>query len=147
VHRPTVGRLDPRWLRALAEIEQICYSPEIAYPPLTLALWLLDPQALFLGLWTGKDLAAAQISDLATGQLITLDVHPHWRRRGLGRRLLRDTLSLHRRWGQHRRVTCEIATDNEPSLELHREEGFEIVAHLPHYYEDGSDAHLLTRAL
>jgi ribosomal protein S18 acetylase RimI-like enzyme len=40
-------------------------------------------------------------------------------------------------------VTCEIATDNEPSLRLHREEGFEIVGLLPQYYEDGGDAHLL----
>jgi ribosomal protein S18 acetylase RimI-like enzyme len=142
-----VGRLDPGWLRALTEIEQLCYPPEIAYTPLILALWLLDPRSLFIGLWRGEDLAAAQISDLATGQLITLDVHPQWRRQGLGRRLLRDTLFLHRRWGHHRRVTCEIATDNEPSLRLHREEGFEIVGLLPQYYENGGDAHLLIRAL
>lgn len=145
--RPRGGIVDQRWLWALVRLERRCYSPGDAYSPRMLATWLSDPAVIFLGLWQGQRLAAAQISDLAAGHLITLDVHPDFQRRGLGRRLLRLTLALQRRWGGQSRVRCEIATDNVPSLRLHEQEGFRVAGLLPSYYRDGRDAFLLTRSL
>jgi ribosomal-protein-alanine N-acetyltransferase len=112
-----------------------------------IAEWLADQHTLFIGLWEGDRLAAAQISDLGEGHLITLDVHPDFRRRGLGRRLLRATLFLQRRWGGHGLVRCEIATDNAVSLTLHEQEGFRRVGVAPRYYRDGRDAAVLVKRL
>jgi ribosomal-protein-alanine N-acetyltransferase len=148
IWRSTFGRPDARWLRALSRLERICYPPGVAYSRATLVEWMSEPDTLVLGLWQdGETLAATQISDLTEGHLITLDVHPDHRRRGLGRRLLRATLGLQRRWGGHDAVLCEIAVDNEPSLQLHEGEGFVILCRMEEYYENGTDAFVLGRRL
>ncbi|NUP88412.1 MAG: GNAT family N-acetyltransferase [Candidatus Sumerlaeia bacterium] len=147
IHRPRGGEPDGRWLAALWRLERRCYPPGLAYSPEMLAGWLSDSATLTLGLWSGDLLIAAQISELGTGHLITLDVDPRFQRRGLGRRLLRITLHLLRRWGGHRRTLCEIGAKNQASLALHRAEGFSIIGLLPGYYPNGEDALLLTRPL
>lgn len=90
-------------------------------------------------------LAGFQIGNLRTGELITLDVHPDFRRRGIGSSLLNETLE--QIWLADRRIArCSIATDNRPSLLLHEAFGFTVRGIIPHYYSSGRDAYLLALA-
>lgn len=60
-------------------------------------------------------------------------VHPEFRRRGLGRLLLRGALDAAWRIGA-RRATLEVRRSNVPAIRLYGEEGFREVGVRPQYY-------------
>jgi ribosomal-protein-alanine N-acetyltransferase len=67
----------------------------------------------------------------ATGRIVTLDVVPEVRRRGLASRLMQ-----------------EAAVNNEPGLRLYHKLGYEIVRTLPEYYSSQSlDAFQLRKSI
>lgn len=55
-------------------------------------------------------------------------IHPAWRGRGVGRLLMPPLLEAARARGLHA-ILAGISSDNEPSLKLHAQFGFEKVAH------------------
>ena len=74
----------------------------------------------------------------------TLAVHPLWRRRGLGERLLVALLGQARGLGAAS-VTLEVRAGNEAAQQLYRRHGFVEVGRRKRYYQDnGEDAILLT---
>lgn len=64
-----------------------------------------------------------------------LAVAGHWRRRGLGRRLL-DVAVDWARDRAHRRVTLEVRCSNAAAVRLYRDAGFEPLARRRGYYDD-----------
>jgi ribosomal-protein-alanine N-acetyltransferase len=135
-------------MEELLELEWRCYPPgeEFSEEFIRLLLNAAYPDgrpAAHLGRrrLAGR-LVGFQIGNLRTGELITLDVHPDYRRRGVGSSLLTETLN--RIWQAGRPLArCTIATDNQPSLKLHEAFGFNIRGTLPRYYSSGRDAYLL----
>lgn len=102
---------------------------------------LEDSTRLVLGWRQGDSLVA-----LACGQAIVDDfhvsaiaIHPHWRRRGLARRLLTELLEQARRGGC-RRATLEVESDNTAALALYGRLGFETRGVRRAYYRSGGDA-------
>ena len=73
------------------------------------------------------------------GEVVTLDVAPRHRRRGLGRELLR--------WADQRLRDCcvtaatlHVQCDNVPAIRLYESEGYGFVRTLLSYYPGGEDA-------
>lgn len=93
-----------------------------------------------------RHLVAFHLFDCFAAELITLDVHPDCRRRGIGAALVTESLRKLREFG-HRQASCQIATSNEGSLELHYRLGFKPIRTLRNYYGAGRDAHLLVAPL
>lgn len=94
---------------------------------------------LFLG-WQGEALVgyiAWQVV-LDEADLLGLAVAAPWRRRGLGRRLLLETMPP-------ARLTLEVREDNGPARALYESLGFQRVGRRRHYYGPGVDALLLQR--
>lgn len=90
----------------------------------------------YAGLLVGLDDADVQ----------TLAVRPDWRRRGVGRALLRALLA--EATARHMRsVLLEVRPDNTSAIALYRGEGFVEIARRPRYYADGADAVVLRRSL
>jgi ribosomal-protein-alanine N-acetyltransferase len=72
--------------------------------------------------------------------VVNLAVHPHWRRRGLARQLLREVFDCARRRGMVI-ATLEVRSHNRPAIELYQSIGFREVALRKKYYADnGEDA-------
>jgi len=88
----------------------------------------------FAGLWVMVDEA----------HITTFAVHPGWRRRGIGERLLLALLDLAvaRR---AREATLEVRLSNMPARRLYEKYGFRPVGIRPRYYSDnGEDALIMT---
>ncbi len=102
-----------------------------------LARWLRQPERRqvvgYAGLWLVVD----------EGHINTLAVHPQWRGRGLGEKLLLELLRYAR---EHSAVmaTLEVRVNNFTAQRLYRKHGFEEVGRRPRYYRDGEDALLMT---
>jgi ribosomal-protein-alanine N-acetyltransferase len=88
----------------------------------------------FAGVWMMVDEA----------HITTFAVHPDWRRRGAGRRLMLGLLDLA---GELRaaRMTLEVRASNEAAQALYRRFGFDVTGRRPRYYtDDGEDALVMT---
>ncbi|PKO19846.1 hypothetical protein CVU37_02320 [candidate division BRC1 bacterium HGW-BRC1-1] len=138
-------------LEELAHLETICFPPEELYDLDTLAHFASRNGAGLLRWIEPRDnalphLAAFHLFNCFTAELITLDVHPDHRRRGIGTALVTESLRKLRELG-HRQATCQIATSNENSLQLHYRLGFKPVRTLRNYYGARRDAHLLVATL
>ncbi len=76
--------------------------------------------------------------------IANLAVHPHYRRQGLARTLLRHALLTAQQSGM-RSALLEVRAGNVPALALYRAFGFELVGRRKGYYRDnGEDALLMT---
>ena len=95
---------------------------------------LADDVVGFAGLWVMVDEA----------HVTTFAVHPGWRRRGVGERLLLALLDLAVA-RQAREATLEVRLSNLPARKLYEKYGFRPVGIRPRYYSDnGEDALIMT---
>ena len=79
-------------------------------------------------------------------EVMTLGVAPGWRGAGIGARLLADLLA-HARAGRSRRVFLEVRSSNGGAQRLYERAGFGRVGVREGYYEDGSDAVVMSLVL
>lgn len=84
--------------------------------------------------------------DKGSGLIVTLDVHPSWRRRGVGAMLLRAGERRLAEWGV-RRVILTVGTKNESARRLYERSGYTFFERIPDYYESGDDALALYKDL
>ncbi|HEX9634270.1 MAG TPA: ribosomal protein S18-alanine N-acetyltransferase [Candidatus Limnocylindria bacterium] len=88
----------------------------------------------FAGVWLMVDEA----------HITTFGVHPDWRRRGVGRRLLLRLADLARELGAAR-MTLEVRVGNDAAKALYRSFGFTVAGRRPRYYtDDGEDAYVMS---
>jgi ribosomal-protein-alanine N-acetyltransferase len=143
-----IREYQPRDFEQLCELDRICFPPAVAYRPEEIAAALLQPRSLCFvaeqqGLVVGFILLDWR---RAVGHIITIDLHPDYRRRGLGRRLMEMAEQRLRRRGV-RRMVLEVATTNPAALAFYNNQGFAPRRLLPRYYRDGTDACLMEKAL
>jgi len=88
--------------------------------------------------------SVARLGD--TADLLRLVVAPAWRRRGLGRRLVRQAIA----WAEGEgldRLLLEVSAGNTPALALYAAEGWQAIARRRDYYGPGDDAVVMERSL
>ena len=131
---------------AAARLDRLCFARGVAFPRATIARFLRHPGFFGWGAHRGTRLVAMVIavvhrrSMAATEtEIVTPDVHPSWRRRGLGRELLRLAAAGSAARGGCR-VRLHVATDNAAALALYRSEGYRVTALVPDYYGPGRNA-------
>jgi len=80
---------------------------------------------------------------LDEGHITNLAVDTHWRRQGLGRRLLETMETLLRKEGIER-ITLEVRVSNDSALSLYRRQGYRERGLRKRYYQDnGEDAYIM----
>ena len=131
-----------RQICLLSELESLCYPDYVAYDRDTLDEMLGQPGMMMLCEWRERQLAGFQLNDVTTATIITIDVHPDFRRRGIGRFLMRRSLQLLKSRGLTE-VFSQVGVTNVPSLMLHFQFGFKQRLRLKNYYGTGDDAWLL----
>lgn len=132
---------------AIYEIERLCFKDPYELP--LLQMYYAISRSLFLvaereGRVVGYAIGLAK--KWGEGHVISIAVHPEWRRRGVGRRLMLQLLERMRRMGV-RWVRLEVRVSNEAAINLYRKLGFSIEGVLKSYYRDGEDAYLMIKVL
>jgi ribosomal-protein-alanine N-acetyltransferase len=134
-------------LPRLWELDRICFEPGIAYSRGQLRRFLEMPGARCLvaesdGKIEGFTLGYAGPPE--TAHVVTLDVHPSARRRGLGKRLLEGLLGALASAGAERAV-LEVDVRNTGAITFYRRLGFRKTGRIPSYYGSGRDAFEMDR--
>lgn len=125
----------------LEENQNAHFIVALESPPLPTQGWLqrwltpTGPRRVigFAGFWLVVDEA----------HINTIAVHPHWRRQGIGERLLGTILERARAINAVS-ATLEVRVSNLPAQKMYAKFGFEEVGRRKKYYRDGEDALLMT---
>lgn len=142
-----IERFHPERAEVLAALERECFS--LPWSRDQIAAYLQQPAARAWGvLKDGHPVGYISICLVVDEMEIhNLAVRANYRRRGIGRLLLRHALD----YGRGRGVTAiflEVRSSNAPARALYRKEGFILAGRRPGYYRDtGEDALVLKKIL
>ena len=139
-------KLTRREINELVTLDTLCFTPPLNYSYEELAAYISPPDAILLRQYEGENIIAFCLGDASSGEIITLDVHPRHRGKGIGKKLLSAMLDEFRK-RDVRQAISQVAIDNLPSIRLHQKLGFEIRCILFDYYPDGSAAFELVLSL
>ena len=136
-----------RHLDRILEIERASFGRDAWPRSLFLELYA-DCRELFFVIKDGRRIAGYIATCVAArnAEIVSLAVHPDYRRRGLAAALLRRTLRALRDAGA-RRAELMVRTGNQAGARLYRTFGFRRVRTVRRYYEDGGDGFLMVRAI
>jgi len=138
----------PRDFARICALDQLCFPSEIAYTPEEIAAALSQPRTICIVSEQSDEVIGFILLQYrrSAGHIITIDLHPDIRRRGIGGRLME--LAEQRLVNcDVRRVVLEVAVDNDPAMAFYRGRGYAIVRLLPRYYRNKTDAYLMEKAL
>jgi ribosomal-protein-alanine N-acetyltransferase len=133
----------------LYALDQICFEPGIAYSRGELRRFLSIATAQAVLADEDGNLAGFAVGYLTrrrTAHVVTLDVSPSQRRRGLGRMLLEALLERLTRAGALA-ARLEVSTENSGAIAFYENLGFTVRRRLPGYYGPGRDALEMEKAL
>ena len=133
-------------LDALYQLDQICFSPGVAYSRAEIAGYLrrLDSKAWIAesAAESGGEIAGFVIASCdrrRQGHIITLDVPPAWRRRAVGSMLMETAESWVRQKGGTA-VFLETAEDNLTAQAFYLQRGYTRLVRIEDYYGKGEAA-------
>lgn len=125
---------------ALALIHAAAFPPREAWAEDAMALQLAMPGVFGL-LHPGGGMILARVT-AEEAEVLTLAVHPEYRRRGAARSLLAAAMALAREQAAQTMV-LEVAIGNAAARALYEHAGFVEAGRRPRYYADGQDALIL----
>lgn len=139
----------PADLPRMLALDQVCFEEGIAYPESELRAFLAFPGAICMVAESGKTLAGfilLHILKRATGHVITIDVHPEFRRSGLGNRLMTQGEARLIEGGCSQ-VVLEVAVNNLGAIAFYEGLGYQVLRTLPRYYLGSLDGLLMGKRL
>jgi len=139
----------PDDLNTLYEIDQVCFVPGISYSQEELAAFIGQRESQA---WIAEE--AGEIVGFLIAHreprrmlhIITIDVLPAWRRRGVGS-LLMDAAE---QWACDkglRMIGLETAQDNLPAQKFYVARGYSKIDEIEGYYSNGTDAWVMVKEL
>jgi [ribosomal protein S18]-alanine N-acetyltransferase len=134
---------------ALFLMDQICFASDIAFSREEFLFYLHHPHGIVRICEEAERVAGfvlALIGSRSSAHVITLDVSPECRQRGMGTRLMKD---LHRELEKRKvqKSILEVGIENAPAQCLYRKLGYREVDTLTGYYRGREDAYRMMLAL
>jgi [ribosomal protein S18]-alanine N-acetyltransferase len=132
----------------LCELDQLCFPEEIAYTPDEITAGLMQAHTSCIVAEADGRVAGFILLHYrrAVGHVITIDLEPAIRRRGVGTRLMELGEQQFRERGI-RRMVLEVAVDNDAAIAFYEGRGYLRQRVLRRYYRDGTDAYLMEKPL
>ncbi|MDH5754283.1 MAG: ribosomal protein S18-alanine N-acetyltransferase [Candidatus Bathyarchaeota archaeon] len=142
----TVEETSIKHLDRLYEIEMECFEKE-AFTRQQIAYLLTDYDSVSLIARVNGEIIGFTIGKIcldgksAIGHILTIDVSPKHRRRGIGLKLLQNIEKMFKCKGV--KVCClEVREDNIAALNLYQKFGYKKVGRLENYYGNAHGAYL-----
>jgi [ribosomal protein S18]-alanine N-acetyltransferase len=140
-------------LAELHQLDQVCFPQEIAYSQAELQHFLSHPRCFcWIAEQADRKLAGFVITErarrhgLPAGHIVTLDVDPSARRRGLGTLLMQTAENQMKEEGAAV-MSLEVAENNATALEFYRGLGFVNRGRIAKYYGGRVDAEIMEKAI
>jgi ribosomal protein S18 acetylase RimI-like enzyme len=136
----------------LFELDRICFPAGIAYSLRDFRWLLRSSKTLCLLAEDDGELAGFAIAQEALlgksrgGHIVTIDVAPAFRRRGVGR-LLMQRIEERQRAARADWLRLEVAVNNSAATEFYRGLGFAAIGRIPGYYQGSVDAMVMEKSL
>jgi [ribosomal protein S18]-alanine N-acetyltransferase len=142
-----------RDLARLHRLDQVCFPREIAYSKVELQYFLTHPKcSCWIAEQPDDQLAGFVIFERAnrhgrpTGHIVTLDVDPGERRRGLGTLLMQTAEEQMRQEGAGV-LSLEVAENNPAAQQFYRRLGFVTRGRIAKYYGGKVDAEVMEKVI
>jgi len=135
-----------RLLDKLYEIEKQCFKQE-AFTKQQLAYLLTDYNAIGLAARVNGEIAGFAIArvdirrNAAFGHILTVDITPAYRRKGIAQKLLHEVETILREKGI-KECRLEVREDNVAALNLYQKLGYKKVGKLEKYYGEAHGLYL-----
>lgn len=132
-------------LTRLFDLDQICFPPGIAYSLRDFRALLRSSRVLAIVAEEESVLAGFAIARLTrrdgigVGLVVTIDVAPQFRRRGVGAALMLAVEDGMKAVGAEL-LRLEVAVDNDAAQRFYAKLGFLAFGRIPGYYQTGMDA-------
>ena len=121
---------------ALEALDRQCFPAEVRYNRFDLGYYLTIHNSVGLLDTAGQELRGFIIAvplSADTANIVTIDVAPAYRRRGIGSDLLSQAKEIFK--SRHvTRISLQVAVDNEPALKFYTKHGFMVLQILKNYY-------------
>ena len=142
-----IRRAERKDLSQIVQIESLCFPEEAAFPPRMFAylieyavcLVACQPEKKVLGFIIGYASGKA-------GAVYTLDVHPQYRRTGVGSSLISSLEEKLQRLGAET-VRLEAAVERPETIELYHKAGYRDRELVRNYYGTGKHALRMCKAM
>lgn len=147
----------PEDFPVLYALDQACFAPGISWSKAELQYFLKYPGNVGLVAQEQDQSKPAHVAGFAIagrqmrkgivlGRLITIDVDPAFRRRGVGHMLLENIEERLRRAGA-KSLLLEVAVDNTAAQGFYTRHGFARMGRIPGYYMGKIDALVMEKPL
>lgn len=146
----TLRQVEREDVETLFALDQVCFRPGIAYSRAELRYFLFHPSGISLVAAEEDGIAGFAVAEMRMhsgqpiGHVVTIDVDPARRRRGIGRMLMR-ALAERCRGAGVARLQLEVAVDNNAAIAFYRELGFSQTGRIRGYYMGRLDALVMER--
>lgn len=144
-----IREFQPSDLNRLVEIDHACFQPGIAYSREELARFIAHQASRT---WVAEDesgivgFVVASREPARVGHIITIDILEGYRRRGVGRELMRVAENWARR-ANVRLMYLETAEDNAVAQNFYEARGYRKVEKVERYYCNGTAAWVMVKRL
>lgn len=122
--------------RALKQLEKRCFRPVDNYSLITYFWLLIWPRVVTLKAVVDGEIVGFIASDprrrAAHVIIVTVGVHPEWRRRGIGEQLMHACEAR----SDLPRFHLMVRVSNASAIHLYQKLGYEITSRVPRYYAD-----------
>lgn len=141
---PVIESASWRDLREIVELERQCFGSD-SWPWLEVLAALTFPRTRRLKAVQDGRVVGFVIGDRKprVGWIASIGVHPDYRRRGIGKRLLS---ACEQALGT-RRVRLSLRTSNAAALRMYQQLGYEQIDLWPRYYRDGEAGLVMERVV
>lgn len=143
----------PEDFSALCPLDRLCFPEAIAYTPEDIALALVQRGAFAFVAEVPERTEERVVAFVLgyqkkplIGHIVTLDVHPDFRRQSIGHHLMERAEQRLRERGAARMI-LEVGVTNDTALRFYEKRGYLRQRLLRRYYADGSDAYLMEKML
>jgi ribosomal protein S18 acetylase RimI-like enzyme len=147
-NKPTFRPASGEDINFMWEIDQLCFDSDLAYPADIFYFHLLvnrDP-AFVAQDEAGKIVGFIMTSmePRKTGSIITIDVMPDWRGKGVGKKLMGLAEEELKTRGA-KKIILQTAVDNIDAIGFYKKLGYKEKKRIKDYYSAGKDAFLFEK--